>query len=668
MSQPKKKRRVTLDVECYQNYFLIKFKCRETKRFKEVRIYDEHRSDVALAPADIDLTRNILAQCLIFTFNGINYDLPMCVAAMSGMTAEQLKVCSDQLIVHGMKHWEFYDHYGLTKPDWVDHIDLIEVAFGQGSLKLYGGRLHSRKLQDLPIEPSKWILPHEADLLSAYCGNDHDTTEDLADHLAPQLELREQMSEMYGVDLRSKSDAQIAEAVIRKEIGDLLKRKVDKPRIPPGTRFKYEPPSFIKFQTEQLQLRLREIAEADFIIDDKGSPIEPPALAGMVVKIDQGMYRMGIGGLHSSETTVAHHADENTVLMDADVTSYYPSIILRCGLFPKHLTDAFLTVYRSIFDRRVAAKKAKDKVVDSVLKIVLNGSFGKFGSKYSSLYSPHLMIQVTVTGQLALLMLIEALWLDGIDCVSANTDGIVLKFDKSRMDDVRRHIAEWSAATGFNMEETFYKALFSRDVNNFCAIKVGGGIKGKGSYADVSISKNPDKAIVNEAVKAFLEHGTPIEKTIHECTDIRKFVTVQRVTGGAVKVLRTNFDDRLTPGKMRDLILAAGWHQTVPGPLTKARFSYMVGEPDYDVEGAYRKHCGDDEIEYIGKVVRFYIGRGVTTALHTSRKNKGGGHNKVPDSDGAVPCLELPETLPNDIDYDHYIEYARRVLKDIGAS
>lgn len=58
-------------------------------------------------------------------------------------------------------------------------------------------------------------------------------------------------------------------------------------------------------------------------------------------------------------------------------------------------------------------------------KIVLNGTFGKLGSKYSFLYSPNLMIQVTITGQLALLMLIEALEAAGISVVSANTDGIV---------------------------------------------------------------------------------------------------------------------------------------------------------------------------------------------------------------------------------------------------
>lgn len=659
MSEPQKST-VTLDVECYVNYFLIKFKSVDTGKVREYELFPGGE------PLNYGQIRHILESYLIVTFNGNGYDLPMVVLAMTGVDCETLKQASDQIILGEMKAWEFYRAYNLSEPTYCDHIDLIEVAFGQGSLKLYGGRLHSRKLQDLPLPPDARISAQQRPVLRDYCGNDHDTTADLFRHLKGPLDLRAQMSEMYGVDLRSKSDAQIAEAVIRKEIEDRLGYRVSKPSIPPGTRFRYKAPAFIRFQTEQLQLRLAEIQDSSFVIDVNGSPIEPKALAGMTVKIANGVYRMGIGGLHSSETNAAHHAGNGIVLMDADVTSYYPSIILGCDLFPEHLTHEFLNVYRSIFERRVAAKKAGNKVVNEVLKIVLNGSYGKFGSKYSVLYSPHLMIQVTVTGQLALLMLIEALHLDGIECVSANTDGIVLKFHESRMDDVRAHIAEWSERTGFGMEETFYKALFSRDVNNYLALK-DKGVKGKGEYAEPSISKNPDRAIVNEAVKLFLEHGTPIEKTIRECQDVRKFLVVQRVTGGAVKVLRTNYDDTLKPSQMRALLLANGWLMSVEGPLSKARFVQSDFDLGMDVETAYRTHCGDDEVEYIGKVVRFYIGRGVKSALHTNRKTSKGNRNKVPGSDGAVPCMELPDSLPDDIDYDHYIDYARRVLRDIGA-
>ena len=117
--------------------------------------------------------------------------------------------------------------------------------------------------------------------------------------------------------------------------------------------------------------------------------------------------------------------------MDCDVASYYPSIILNQGLCPANIGENFLRVYKKIVDERLKAKKEGDKVVSESLKIVINGSFGKFGSKFSALYAPEMLLQVTLTGQLALLMLIEKLENADIKVISANTDGVVSVFDRS---------------------------------------------------------------------------------------------------------------------------------------------------------------------------------------------------------------------------------------------
>jgi hypothetical protein len=651
---------VTLDIETYKNYFLVMFKRVDTKVVRYYELYDGQELNVKAI-------RQILQNYRVVSFNGNNYDIPMLIYALRGASNTELKAASDWIILGDNRAWQFYDHYNLTAPDWIDHIDLIEVAPGDGSLKLYGGRLHSKRLQDLPISPDAFIGPLDRQRLIDYCENDHDTTADLFNHLAPQIELRTTMSAVYGTDLRSKSDAQIAEAVIRKRMTEILGRRVEKPVIPPGTTFRYKPPAFLKFKTEALRTKLAEIEQAAFVIDTNGSPIEPPALSGAVIRIASGAYRMGIGGLHSSETCIAHYADDDTVLMDVDVASFYPYIILNCGLFPKHLTDAFLKVYRDIVDTRIAAKKRGDDIVASSLKITINGSFGKLGSKYSSLYAPDLMIQVTVTGQLSLLMLIEAFEIHGISVVSANTDGIVLKFKHADMEKVRTIYKAWESKTGFTMEETQYRAIFSRDVNNYIAVKAK-GVKGKGDYADVSIAKNPSNAICVDAVKAFIADGVPIAETIVRCRDIRKFLTVQRVTGGAVKITRTSYDDSLKPSQMRALLLANGWLQLAPGPLSSAKFDYIPDGCGYDVETAYRMHCGEDEFDYLGKVVRFYIGNGVKGPLHRMLKNNKGNRNKVSSSEGAVPLMELPETFPPDVAYDYYIAEAFKILKDIGAT
>lgn len=685
-------RPIELDIECYRNYFLIKLRNHADGRVVEFSMYPGSE------PIDTQRLIKILRTFTIYTFNGNNYDMPMIHLLVRlmvqgvepGRACIELKQASDWIIQGQNRGWQFMQQFELVEITGIDHIDLIEVAFGQGSLKLYGGRLHSRKLQDLPIEPEAHISPADRVRLSDYCGNDLETTADLRVHLTPQIALRETMTATYGVDLRSKSDAQIAEAVIKSELQRLISVMVKKPNIPAGTRFHYQAPAFVQFLSPELQALKQEILFADFVIADTGQPIEPACLANRVITIGKSAYRMGIGGLHSSETTTAHFADDNTLLIDRDVASYYPAIILQCGLFPKHLTGAFLTVYRSIFDRRLAAKKSGDKTVADTLKIVLNGSFGKFGSMYSVLYSPDLMIQVTVTGQLCLLMLIE--WIElrlGIPVVSANTDGIVIKCPADRKAELDAVVALWEKRTGFETEETRYRALLSRDVNNYLAIKdreyyretlppaefakmdKGGWIKGKGAFAPVTISKNPVNNICTEAASAFVEHGTPIAETIFRCRDIRKFVTVRTVRGGAIKVTKTHYDESLTLSKKRDLLLMLGWqithgskvadiHVTAPGTMD------TMGEHGIPLEEAYRKYCGDDEFDYIGKVVRWYYAVGETGVLRYKNPNKQGTRNTVPNSEGAKPLMELPDEFPDDVDYDFYLAETNRILKDIG--
>ena len=211
----------------------------------------------------------------------------------------------------------------------------------------------------------------------------------------------------------------------------------------------------------------------------------------------------------------------------------YPSIILSQGLYPKNIGPKFLDVYKSIVERRLKAKKEGNKSVADSLKLIINSSFGLFGCPYSRLYSPELLIQVTISGQLILLGLIERLSISGIRVVSANTDGVTVVLPESKYLEVIKIIKEWDKATGLTMEETRYKSIYIANVNNYVAIKEK-GFKSKGAYASGGLSKNPSNLICIEAVINLLSEGVPIRNTIESCRDIRKFVTVRKVTKGAM--------------------------------------------------------------------------------------------------------------------------------------
>lgn len=664
------------DTEVFPNYFLSVFTNIVTGKVAYVEMYEGH-------PLDTQKLKWLLESFTIVTFNGINYDVPINEMAVSGATCSQLKEASNKIIQEELRGQDVR-RGAKAKGLKVDHIDLIEVAPLFASLKTYAGRLHAHKMQDLPFHESTVLSPEQIAIVRWYCVNDTVNTKLLRETLNEQIDLRYTLSNEYKIDLRSKSDAQIAEQVILAEIKKRTGVKAEKISIPVGTVYRYQTPAFIQFRSPLMQWALSVIQKAQFVVEESGSIAMPQEVKALALDISGSVYRMGIGGLHSSEQTAAHYTDKDYVLRDIDVTSYYPFIILNCGLYPPALGPVALQIYRSIVERRINAKKAGNKPIADSLKIVVNGWFGKQGSKYSILYAPDGLIQTTVTGQLSLLMLIERLEMAGIRVVSANTDGIVCKCPRTMMHVMDAIVKQWEADTQFPTEETRYLALYSRDVNNYIAIKQTeqknpdgsvtwiekpDGTKNKGAYANPwsskknlaeRLHKNPTTTICVEAVEQFLINGTPIDRSIRNDKDIRKFVVVRSVTGGAVKVWGQVPPEHETP---EQLVRLAGFYEiqkdswVLEGEtLREARYlvdAYKLAQEMTRLPG---------ETEYVGKTVRWYYSTEVQGELVYAKTG-----NKVPRSDGAKPCMVLPDAFPEDIDYDWYIAESVKILEAIGA-
>ena len=613
--------RVTCDTECLPNYWLCMFESGEI-----FEMFDGH-------PLDIAGLATTLRRYTIVTFNGNNYDVPLITLALQGATPADLKLASDQIIIGGMKGWQ------IARPfDWIDHIDLFEVAPGTGSLKIYGGKMHSRKLQDLPIDPSMPLAPAMFAPVRDYCRNDLATTRDLLNAMDAQVALRVEMSAEYGLDLRSKSDAQMAEAVMKK----LLPFKPEPPYIAPGTQFLYRPPQWLRF----IRLPLIELlARSPFTVNASGGVDASEELMRTVVRIGASTYTMGTGGLHSTETCITFRTDERNILTLPDVASYYPSLILVTEIYPKQIGPQFAAIYRDWYDRRMAAKHAGDKKTANSLKIVLNGTFGKLCNIYSIFYAPSEFIQVTLTGQLALLMLIEMMESCGIPCVSANTDGIVLNCPRG-LESIRDNVLHWwETTTGFVTESEEYRLLACRDVNAYIGIDSKGKAKLKGPYAPPEPGPsgwpNPTGQIATDAVVAFLTHGRAIEDTVLACTDIRQFAHIRQVKGGGSFCPNGTLPARTTQIFMRSIV------GNLPKPELLAAYDRALA-------------ANAAERQYLGKAVRWYYARGSKGCIVTPA----GG--LVARTEGCRPMMELPDALPDDIDFEWYIREARGMLAEVG--
>ena len=383
---------LVVDTESYPNYFLIAFKHLLTGKI--IILEDSNWDSKKLAW--------IMNSYRTIGFYSNKYDIPLIWLAYINYSPSILKEASNTLIFNNTFPQALQTEYNF-KIHKTKHVDLIEVCPLTGSLKLYGARLHSKRIQELPYVHNKELSNDEISVVRDYCINDLDNTELLYNNLSDQLALRQSLSIQYKQDLMSKSDAQIAEAVICGELKRLTGKWPKRPEKQIGAIHSYKAPAFISFQTEKLQKLLQLIESAQYEVLENGRVIVPKEIADADICIGNSIYHIGNGGLHSSEKVCCVKSSEHFILVDRDVASYYPAIILNCKLFPQHLGEDFLRVYEILVNRRLEAKKAKNTSVADSLKITINGTFGKLGSLYSVLYAPDLMIQVTVTGQLCII-------------------------------------------------------------------------------------------------------------------------------------------------------------------------------------------------------------------------------------------------------------------------
>lgn len=590
--------RLFLDIEVYVNYFLALFMSEEG-RTKRYEIFNDNTDTFDAA--------EILALLLspdveIVTFNGNNFDIPVLIYALITQNNAAIKKASDSIIEGSIRSWQFYDMHGLKAPN-MNHVDLIEVAPGMVGLKLYGGRLHAKKLQELPVHPDTVVSEKLVKVLRKYCRNDTTLTKLLFDNLRKQIDLRRRMGKTYGIEVLSKSDAQIAEAVLKVEYRRLTGKDVARGRGK-ARDFYYVAPDYVRFSTPELQAVLDTLETAKMVIDPKTGHVKmPKTVSALTIKIGGSSYKIGIGGLHSQESEVAHIADDDVGIYENDVESYYPQMMLNMNMQPGGFGEHFNTIFGGVLRDRLHAKHTGDSVTSDSLKIVLNGTFGKTSSMYSPLYAPSFMIQTTITGQLTILMLIEALERFGISIVSANTDGIVAKCKRTLLPAMSHIISKWEKHTKLKMEQSEYAAVYSRDVNNYIAVKPDGKVKAKGVYGPPRLSKNPQNSICPVAVIEYLTKGTPVADTVMGCTDIRQFLSLRTVNGGASK----------------------------------------------------------DGVR-LGSAIRWYYATGCDGVINYVTNG-----NTVPRSDGARPLMDLPDEFPDNVDFDWYIKECESILMDIGA-
>lgn len=355
--------------------------------------------------------------------------------------------------------------------------------------------------------------------------------------------LRYRISEEYKVDVYSASRSTIADKVIVKLYSKFTG---------------LHPKAFIDTKTIRRKILVSEILSDKIAfstpeLNDILSDIRSLTLRGEKGEFDRGFtfmgtsYTIATGGLHSNEIPAVYVENSDSIIVDRDVASYYPNMIRSLKVCQKHLIPkAWFRIADTIVDERLEHKHlAKDKSLDvmerdkhataaACLKIVANaGIFGKMGSEKSFLCDKKAMYQVTINGQLFLLMLIEKLELAGIHVISANTDGIVTIVPRELEQTADDICHWWEKHLGLELEFTYYTKYVTEGVNSYLTVKRGGSSKFKGRMNPKmfleDLSKGYNSPIVAKCVTEYFINGTPVMETLRNAKSILDFCRTQNV-------------------------------------------------------------------------------------------------------------------------------------------
>ena len=205
----------------------------------------------------------------------------------------------------------------------------------------------------------------------------------------------------------------------------------------------------------------------------------------------------------------------------------------------------FSKIYAELKKERVSYDKKTHPVQNKMLKLSLNGTYGKTNSKFSVFFDPKYTMQTTLNGQLMLAMLWDRLsFIPHCQIIQANTDGVTIKCLRKDKDKVRKVCKHWEKFTRMELEEVEYSRMWIRDGNNYIAEYTNGSLKSKGDYLYGSLyhtkgmepdgvewHKNHSAIVVQKAVEANLAKGIPIDEFIKNHDDAYDFFLITNIKG-----------------------------------------------------------------------------------------------------------------------------------------
>lgn len=536
------------DIEVFQNIFHCSVKNTETNDIYKFEISERKNQlrdlvkffkqvDKYITWGDYYTTNiNIPANVIFCGYNNLHYDNPIInyiieyedklmqynipTICSSIFNLSKTITTSSEDNIDAWKHWKYQI--------WFDTFDILTMLYSNKlrvGLKEIQVTMQYPNVQEFVCDWTKPLPLEDFNSMIDYNINDIESTSELLNRCKKDVDLRIAIEDEYGVRVLSKDGVNIGMKILTQkylEKTGLTWQDIKDLRSPMSViPLKDVILPFIKYDSPILQR----------VLDNMKNQIVSPGRKGYENKFvfNNLRYSVGVGGIHSVNSPEIIIPRDDEMLIDIDVASLYPSMLIEYEFYPKHLGKEFLEVYKQIKDERIEAKHNGDKVKNETLKLALNGLSGNLQNEHNFCYSPFAVMQIRINGQLLLLMLAEKLTQNGCRIVQANTDGLFVLLKKDIYSKVNSICREWEQLTKLILEEDRFKAMYQYAINDYFAITEDNKVKEKGMFiTTVKLGKGLTPKIIPKAVINFFKDGVSVEDTIKNCTDIRDFLMSEK--------------------------------------------------------------------------------------------------------------------------------------------
>lgn len=470
-------------------------------------------------------------------FNNIGYDYPVLHFIIENYPhITPLDIYNKSMSIIDCDFDKRFSHIIWDDQRHIEQIDLFKIHHFDNkakftSLKIIEFNMRVDNVQELPFHSGTILDSQQMDILRDYMWNDVESTYKFYQESKPLIEFREELTSKYNRNFLNHNDTKIGKDYFIMRLAE-TDPTFDKRRQTPRQSIVVKDIVFPYIRFEQPEFtRILSWFKSQTITETKN------AFSDINCAINGFDFHFGTGGIHGSVDSQIVSADDEYMILDVDVASYYPNIAIVNGLYPEHLGKQFCAIYKDVYEQRKQYKKGT--VENAMLKLALNGVYGDSNNVYSAFYDPQYTMSITINGQLMLCMLAEELMVSQhIQMIQINTDGLTIRCPRSLKDWVLSVCQWWENVTRLELENVEYSRMFIRDVNNYIAEKTDGKLKRKGAYEyDRQWHQDQSALIVPKAAEAALVHGADIREFVEHHQDVYDFMLRTKVPRSSRLVL-----------------------------------------------------------------------------------------------------------------------------------